>query len=165
MPVIHSTFSVDYPVDRTVIAAQDVFDQLGWSILELSSTRMVALTPGVTKLQIAKFPKMTVEFRESGSQTDLSISVSVGAGMQGSKKAILGYIGRFTNSLSLRIQTDSTSINPTVAVGQGQTDGIQESRVATNRVQQLKDLKELLDSGALTQSEFDAEKARVLGLD
>jgi hypothetical protein len=37
-----------------------------------------------------------------------------------------------------------------------------ETRSATDRVDALSKLKELLDSGALSQEEFDAEKQRLL---
>lgn len=162
---VRSTFSVEYPLDRTVIAAQDVLDQLGWSILEMSSSRMVALTPGTAKTQMFNFPKMTVEFRQSGQRTDLAITVTMKGGTLGGRKAITGYIGRFTNSLSLRIQTDSVAINPTVAVGEGQGSPQAMPQAEQSRAQQLKDLKDLLDAGVLTQDEFDAEKARVLSAD
>jgi hypothetical protein len=159
---VRSSFSVNYPIDRTVIAAQDVLDQLGWSILEMSTSRMVVVLPGLTPVQLVNFPKMSIELREEAGVTDLAITVTVVGGTLGSRNKIVGSIGRFTNSLSLRIQTDSVAINPTVALGDGQGPIGAQAPAGPSRVQQLKDLKELLDSGVLNQDEFNAEKARIL---
>lgn len=150
-------------MDRTVIAAQDVLNQLQWGILEMSTSRMVVTMPGLTPVQMMNFPKMTVDFKGDAGKTDLSITVTVAGGTLGGRKKITGLIGMFTNALSLRVQTDSVAINPTVAIGEGQGVYSQQSPSGTrDRVGQLKDLKELLDSGVLTEEEFAVEKARIL---
>lgn len=161
---IQQTMSFDYPVDRTVIAVQDVLADLGWDILELTSSRIVVTMPGVSKMQVANFPKMVVLLDGDSQTTNMSISANVaGWGTWSAKKPITGMLGRFTNALSLRIQTNSVAINPTVAVGEGQgTQSQQQSSGTRDRASQLKDLKELLDSGVLTEEEFAAEKARIL---
>lgn len=75
------------------------------------------------------------------------------------KKKATGFIGQFVNSLSLRVQTNSVAINPTVQVGEGQTGS---TSGLSDRYGQLRQAKELLEQGVLTQQEFDAEKARIL---
>lgn len=160
---VRSTFSVEYPIDRTVIAAQDVLNQLQWGILEMSTSRIVAMMPGLTPVQMMNFPKMTVDFKGNADKSDLSITVTVAGGTLGGRKKITGLIGMFTNALSLRVQTDSIAINPTVAIGEGQGGYGQQPLSGTrDRASQLKDLKELLDSGILTEDEFATEKARIL---
>lgn len=163
---IRSTFSVEYPKDKTVIAAQDSIAQLGWEVLEMSSSRMVITLPKLQPLQVTNFPKMTVEFASVPSGTDLSIAVTMVGGKLmyfGSTGKINGMVGQFTNALSLRIQTNSVSINPTVAIGEGQSQSVSSLTAASrDRASQLKDLKELLDDGVLSDEEFAAEKARLL---
>lgn len=166
---LRSTFNVPYPLDRTVIAAQDTLDQLGWNILEMSSSRMVISLPLQT-VNLNWNPKMTVslsEYRrdlydESALATRLDFSISMPGGTLGSRKALSGLLGRFTNSLSLRVQTDSIAINPTVAIGEGQGDPVPLGNNTPSRSQQLKDLKDLLDAGLLTADEFESEKRLVL---
>lgn len=162
---VRSEFFVAYPIDRVVLAVQDVFEQFEWPVLELTGTRIVVRTPKFSVIQVANLPKMTVDLRESGQGTDIAVTVAPALG--GGKIHATEWIGRFTNSLSLRIQTQSLSINPTVAIGQGQGEGLDSTGPQTSRtrVQELKDLKDLLDSGALTRDEFEAEKARVLRSD
>ena len=161
---IQQTITYAYPVDRTVIAVQDVLNDLGWDIIELTSSRIVVTMPGVSKLQVTNFPQMVLLLEGDSQTTNMSVSVNVAVwGTWSAKKPLTGMLGRFTNALSLRVQTDSVAINPTVAIGEGQGVYSQQSSSGTrDRVGQLKDLKELLDSGVLTEEEFAVEKARIL---
>lgn len=161
---IQQTITYEYPIDLTVIAVQDVLSSLGWDIIELTSSRIVVTMPGVNKLQVANFPKMVVLLEGDSQTTNMSISVNVaGWGTWSAKKPLTGMLGRFTNALSLRVQTNSVAINPTVAIGEGQGGLSQQPLSGTrDRASQLKDLKELLDSGILTEDEFATEKARIL---
>ena len=164
MAVVSTSFTVPCPIDRAVLAVQDTIDQLGWPVLEVSTSLIVAQGPSMHALQWANWPKVSSKLVEEGDQTKIDVSVSIVGMMLGNKKYLTGIMGQLTNSVSLRVQTESIAINPTVALGQGQpTDSSSQVPAAgQTRAQQLKDLKELLDAGVLTDEEFAAEKARVL---
>ena len=163
MAGISTSFTVPCSIDRAVLAIQDTIDQFGWPVLEVSTSLVVAQGPG-NSMQMANFPIVSAKLVEEGDQTKIDVSVTVVGPIFGQKKHLTGIMGRFTNSVSLRVQTESIAINPTVALGQGQgTDSSsQVPAVGPTRAQQLKDLKELLDAGVLSDEEFAAEKARVL---
>ena len=164
MVVISTSFTVPCSIDRAVLAIQDTIDQFGWPVLEVSTSLIVAQGPGINFTQFYNFPIVSSKLAEEGDQTKIDVSVSIIGLLLDSKKYLTGIMGRFTNSVSLRVQTESIAINPTVALGQGQgTDSSSQVPAAgQTRAQQLKDLKELLDAGVLTDEEFAAEKARVL---
>ena len=161
MAVVSTSFTVPCSIDRAVLAVQDTIDQLGWPVLEVSTSLIVAQGPGRNSLQMWNFPKVSAKVVEEGDQTKIDVSVTMPTGI---KSHLTGIMGQLTNSVSLRVQTESIAINPTVALGQGQgTDSSSQVPAAgQTRAQQLKDLKELLDAGVLTDEEFAAEKARVL---
>jgi hypothetical protein len=69
-------------------------------------------------------------------------------------------MGSFVNSMSVRTQTNSLAINPTVQIGEGQGG---QSATPVDRIDLLKKAKELLDAGILTEEEFQIEKSRLLG--
>ncbi len=164
MVVISTSFTVPCSIDRAALAIQDTIDQFGWPVLEVSTSLIVAQGPGINFSQFYNFPIVSSKLAEEGDQTKIDVSVTVVGPMLGFKKHLTGIMGRFTNSVSLRVQTESIAINPTVALGQGQgTDSSSQVPAAgQTRAQQLKDLKELLDAGVLSDEEFAAEKARVL---
>ena len=164
MGAVSTSFTVPCPIDRAVLAIQDTIDQFGWPVLEVSTSLIVAQAPGQTWIQMTNFPQVSSKLVEEGDQTKIDVSVTNVGPMLGVKKHLTGIMGKFTNSVSLRVQTESIAINPTVALGQGQpTDSSSQVPAAgQTRAQQLKDLKELLDAGVLSDEEFAAEKARVL---
>jgi len=126
----------------------------------MSATRVVVVCPGAA-LQIVNYPKLTVNLKEAGEDsTTLAISVSMNGPMFGStKQYCTGLLGKFVNSVSLRVQTKSIAINPTVAIGEGQGTS---SSVDNDRIGQLERLKGLVESGILTDEEFKREKQRIL---
>jgi hypothetical protein len=69
-------------------------------------------------------------------------------------------LGQVVNSISIRVQTRSISINPTVAIGDGQGSASSGEAV---RVELLERLQVLRSDGVLTQDEFEIEKRKVLG--
>ena len=162
MGAVSTSFTVPCSIDRAVLAVQDTIDQFGWPVLEMSTSLIVAQNP--IGFSIQGQPKVSVKLVEEGDQTKIDVSVSIIGPLLDSKKYLTGVMGKFTNSVSLRVQTESIAINPTVVLGQGQpTDSSSQVPAAgQTRAQQLKDLKELLDAGVLTDEEFAAEKARVL---
>jgi hypothetical protein len=68
-------------------------------------------------------------------------------------------MGQVVNGISVRVQTQSIAINPTVAIGEGQGEA---SSPRTERLDQLERLQKLLESGILTREEFDSEKLKIL---
>jgi len=94
-----------------------------------------------------------------GDSTTLAISVSASGPLIGNKQGFTGLMGQFVNSVSLRVQTKSIAINPTVAIGEGQGTS---SPVGNDRISQLGKLKGLVESGILTDEEFKREKQRIL---
>lgn len=160
MTTVSTELTLPYSSDRTVLAVQDTIDRFQWRVLEMSTTRIVIDLGALNAMHTYNFPKMTVLFKELDGQTRLSISVSLKGDLGTSKKRLTGQMGQFVNSVSLRVQTNSIAINPTVAIGEGQGDS---QSPGTDRVTQLIQLKTLLDGGALTQDEFEQEKRRILG--
>lgn len=159
MPTVSTDFTLPCTKDLAVLAVQDALNQLQWNIMTMSSTEVVA---SQTPIQQAGFRvKLTVHIADLGDSTRLSVTSSAmfGAFWDG-KKRCTEMMGTFVNAVSLRVQTQSIAINPTVAIGEGQGGA---SAVSTDRVGQLKQLKELLDEGVLTVAEFEQEKARILG--
>ena len=160
MTTVSTELTLPYSSDRTVLAVQDTIDRFQWRVLEMSTTRIVIDLGALNAMHTYNFPKMTVLFKELDGQTRLSISVSLKGDLGTSKKRLTGQMGQFVNSVSLRVQTNSIAINPTVAIGEGQGDS---QSPGTDRVTQLMQLTTLLDGGALTQDEFEQEKRRLLG--
>lgn len=159
MGTVNTEFELPCTQDRAILAIQDTLDRLGWKVLEVSSSRVVVTCPGQNAIQMANFPKLTALLRESGGSTHIAVSVSIVGPLLGAKKVLTGHMGQFVNSISLRAQTNSLAINPTVAIGEGQGG---PTPAAPDRVAQLERLKGLLDSGILTNEEFQLEKQRIL---
>jgi hypothetical protein len=159
MATISTEFTVPSTSDKALLAVQDVVDTLKWRVLEVSSDLVVVQGPGRDLVQVANFPKISIKLKEVDLSTAISVSVSIVGPIVGSKKFLTGIMGQLVNSISIRIQTDSIAINPTVAIGEGQGGPSQQP---IDRVGQLTQLKALLDAGVLTQEEFDSEKARIL---
>ena len=162
MATMSTSMTVPCTADRAVLAVQDVLNQVGWPVLEVTSEQIVAQGPGQNALHLYNFPRVTVTISDRGSETDIGVTVSHVGPMLSLKKHFAGIMGRFTNALSLRVQTESIAINPTVALGQGQGQDSGAVLGGQSRAQQLRELKELLDLGVLTPEEFEKEKARVL---
>jgi hypothetical protein len=165
MAHVNTVFTVPCPIDRAVLAIQDTLDQFGWPILEVSTSLVVAQGPAQNALHTYNFPKVSCKLVERQSETQIKVSVSTVGPLFGVKKYLTGILGRLVNSVSLRVQTESIAINPTVALGDGQRSSSTGSAVtgeARDRAQQLKDLTDLLDRGALTEDEFVSEKRRIL---
>lgn len=148
--------------DRAVLAIQDVCDQNRWAVIEMTST-LIVCKPTVNENHVMMIPTLSVKLSQGSTPTETLLEMSLKATFGSSKKVVAGLLGRITNAISIRVQTESIAINPTVAIGQGQgSESGAQSAVKRTRVEELKDLKELLDSGALTEAEFEVEKARIL---
>lgn len=92
-------------------------------MLEVTSSRMVLTCPPANNFQQANFPKLTASLVEKGDTTTVLVTGSqVGPMFPGVKELFTGYMGQLVNSASLRVQTNSIAINPTVAIGEGQGD-------------------------------------------
>jgi hypothetical protein len=132
----------------------------------MSTSLIVAQGPKQSSFQFeVNLPRVATTLSEVGSQTRLDVSVTIVGPLLGNKKWLSGILGKFTNAISLRVQTESIAINPTVALGQGQgVTSIGSPFVAPqrDRAAQLLDLKLLLDTGVITEAEFAEEKARIL---
>ena len=165
MGTISSSFSLPVTSDRAVIAVQDTIDQLQWPVLESTATRVVAIAPKLAPTQMLNFPKLSVELREDQGKTIVSATISIGGPFwwTGGKKSMTGSLGQFVNSLSLRIQTNSIAINPTVAIGEGQGEAASLPTDAGARLSMLERLVDLHQRGVLTDDEFTMEKSRILG--
>mgnify|MGYP007028101054 CR=1 FL=1 len=160
MATVNTKFEVPCPIDRAVLAIQDVIDGLGWQLIELSQTRIVVMHPGGAG-QVGNFPQIILILAEVDSGTTIDVSVSaVGPIVAHGKKRFVGIMGQMVNSISLRVQTNSLSINPTVAIGEGQGGA---SKSGLSRIDLLERLQRLRNDGVLTQDEFDVEKQKVLG--
>ena len=161
MAIVNTRFVVPCLIDRAVLAIQDVTDRFGWKLIELSHTRIVALYPPRSSFQIYNLPQVILILTEVDSGTEVDVSVSaVGPIWVHGKKRFVGIMGQVVNSISLRVQTQSISINPTVAIGEGQ--GSTDFGEVT-RVDLLERLQSLLNDGVLTEEEFAIEKRKVLG--
>jgi len=160
MATVNTEFTVPTTLDRAILTVQDTIDRLGWEVHEMSATRVVVECRSYMQFPI-NFPKLTVNLKEAeGDSTTLAISVSIVGPMFGAQKTFLtGLMGKFVNSISLRVQTNSIAINPTVSIGEGQGTS---SPVGNDRISQLERLKGLVDSGILTDEEFKKEKQRIL---
>jgi hypothetical protein len=161
MGTVCTEFVVPCTQDKATIAVQDTIDRLGWPVLEVSESRMVVTCPGLG-IQAVNLPKLTAELgeSESGTATHVFVWVSTVGLLLGNKKRLSGLMGQFVNSVSLRVQTNSIAINPTVAVGEGQGG---PSPSTNDRLSQLERLMGLLRSGVLTDEEFQNEKQTILG--
>ena len=161
MAIVNTRFVVPCLIDKAVLAIQDVTDRFGWKLIELSHTRIVALYPPRSSFQIYNLPQVILILTEVDSGTEVDVSVSaVGPIWVHGKKRFVGIMGQVVNSISLRVQTQSISINPTVAIGEGQGS---TSFGEVTRVDLLERLQSLLNDGVLTEEEFAIEKRKVLG--
>ena len=157
MPTVNTQLKVPCTQDKAILAIQDFANSTQWQVLELSASRVVLKGPGVNQQQAWSFPVITLELKEIVDETAITISVSSTA--LGLKKHIAGIMGQVVNGVSIRIQTQSIAINPTVALGEGQGG---TSAPRTDRLDQLERLQKLLENGILTRDEFDAEKHKIL---
>ena len=161
MATVNTSFTVPCSIDKVVLAIQDTINQFGWPVLELSQSLIVAQGPKQSSFQLeVNLPRVMTKLLESGSTTTLHVSVSIVGPLLGNKKWLTGIMGKFTNAVSLRVQTSSIAINPTVAIGEGQGG---PSSGGSDRLTQLSQLQSLRQSGALTEDEFESEKKRILG--
>jgi hypothetical protein len=158
--VVSTSFTVPMTRDLAILAAQDIVDQRNWRVLSVTSTEIVVLER-VPDLLNSTSPKLTATFIEQGISTEINVIVSAFGYGPFMKKLLTGFMGQFVNSISLRTQTSSIAINPTVQVGEGQ-GGPSQPGVNMDRIELLKQAKELLDSGVLTEEEFQAEKKRLM---
>lgn len=159
MTVVSTTLTLPVSPDQVVIATQDIIDQQGWRVHAISASEIV-FQEGDFDMIKGVSPKIVATLKQIDSGTEVQVICSVFAGIGPlMKKKATGFMGQFVNSLSLRVQTNSVAINPTVQVGEGQTGS---SSASNDRYEQLRQAKELLEQGVLTPQEFDAEKARIL---
>lgn len=163
MGTINTQFTVPCTSDRAILMVQDVVDSLKWPVLEVGPSLVVIRGPAATSIQQFNLPVISLKLSEQNGHTDIAASISMVGPIFGEKKRLTGILGQIVNSLSLRAQTESIAINPTVALGEGQGTGSQPQ--ATDRISRLMQLKELRDSGVLTDDEFAAEKARIFSQD
>lgn len=162
MPTVSTEFTAPCTQDKAILAVQDLANSLQWPILELAATRIVLNGPRINQLQ-AVAPKVTIELQEITDETRFSVTVSLISFQITPKKQLIGIMGQVVNGISVRVQTKSIAINPTVALGEGQGDAQSESpKPGTDRIGQLERLQKLLESGILTRDEFDAEKQKIL---
>ena len=161
MAIVNTRFVVPCSIDSALLAVQDVTDRFGWKLIELSQTRIVALYPPRSSFQTYNLPQVILILTEVDSGTEVDVSVSaVGPIWVHGKKRFVGILGQVVNSISIRVQTRSISINPTVAIGEGQGS---TSFGEVTRVDLLERLQSLLNDGVLTEEEFAIEKRKVLG--
>jgi hypothetical protein len=159
MPTVSTEFTAPCTQDRAILAVQDLANSLQWPILEVGASRVVVKAPKSYHFgQSALSPKAVIQLKEVNDETVISVSVSL---FNGNKQQLTGIMGQWVNGISLRVQTKSIAINPTVALGEGQGEA-QSDAPATDRLAQLERLQKLLESGILTREEFDAEKQRVI---
>jgi hypothetical protein len=162
MPTVNTKFTSPCTQDQAILAVQDLANSLQWPILELAMSRVVLTGPKLQPLQMYDLPKITILLREDGQETDVSVSVSTAMpaiDFGGLKKKLTGIMGQVVNGISIRVQTKSIAINPTVALGEGQGEA---SAPRTDWLDQLERLQKLLESGILTREEFDSEKQKIL---
>lgn len=161
MTVISTKLQLPVPSDQVVIAAQDIIDQRGWRVQSITSSELVFQERDYDFMKGAS-PKIVATLIEKNGATEVQVVCNIAGWGPMAKKIITGFMGQFVNSLSLRAQTNSVAINPTVQVGEGQ-GGI--SAPVADRYDQLRKAKELLAGGVFTEEEFQAEKARILASD
>ena len=160
MTVVSTSFMVPMTRDLAILAAQDIVDQRGWRVLSVVSTEIVVQERDYDMMKGAS-PKLTATFVERGNSTEIKVNASIFGYGPLMKKIVTGFMGQFVNSISLRTQTSSIAINPTVQVGDGQ-GGQSQSTASVDRIELLKQAKELFDAGVLTEEEFQAEKKRLM---
>ena len=158
MPTVNTQLKVPCAQDRAILAIQDFVNSVQWPVLELSASRVVLKGPGVNSQQAWSFPVITLILKETAVETAIAVTVSSTAPL-GMKKHLVGLMGQVVNGISIRVQTESLAINPTVALGEGQGEA---SEPRTDRLDQLERLQKLFESGILTREEFDAEKYKIL---
>jgi hypothetical protein len=158
MPTVNTELKAPCTQDRAILAVQDFVNSIQWPVLELSTSRVVLKGPGVTQQQLMGFPVITLVLKESVGETTIAVAVS-STMPYGMKKHLVGIMGQIVNGISIRVQTQSIAINPTVALGEGQGEA---STPRTDRLDQLERLQKLFESGILTPEEFDAEKQKIL---
>jgi len=166
MTTVSTEFKAPCTQDRAILAVQDLANSLQWPILELTSSRVVITGPKLQPLQMYDLPQISILLKEISSETVLKITVSTkmpSIDFGGVKKKLTGIMGQIVNGLSVRVQTRSIAINPTVALGEGQGEThVEAAAPTTDRLAQLERLQKLLESGVLTREEFDIEKQKIL---
>jgi hypothetical protein len=158
MTVVKTDFTIPCTQDKAVLIVQDVVDGLKWRVLEMGMDQIVFQHPPLNPNQWANFPKITISLKERGTETMMTVVVS--ARGPGGKKIFTGILGQVVNSISIRAQTSSIAINPTVSVGEGQNETTPDSN---SRINQLERLQKLFEGGILSVEELAVEKKRITG--
>ena len=165
MPTVSTEFTAPCTQDRAVLAVQDLANSLQWPVLELATSRVVLTGPNFAfSWQFPALSKVTILLKENNSETQIYVTVSLRGPSWAApsvKAKMTGIMGQIVNGLSVRVQTKSLAINPTVALGEGQGE-TQNEAPDTDRLAQLERLQKLLESGILTREEFDTEKQKIL---
>jgi hypothetical protein len=157
MTVVKTDFTIPCTKDKAVLIVQDVVDGLKWKVLEIGMDQIVFQHPPFNFMHSSNFAKITVSMKEKGTETSLSVVVSLIG--PGGKKNLTGIMGQVVNSVSIRAQTSSIAINPTVSIGEGQNE---TSSNFNDRIDQLERLQKLFENGILTSEELEIEKRRIL---
>ncbi len=86
-----------------------------------------------------------------------------GVAYMGSKAGTNRAMAQQNQAQQNQAQQNQTQQAQPAPAEQPQAPAAEGTSAATDRIAQLKELAGLRDSGALTQEEFDTEKARILG--
>jgi hypothetical protein len=149
----NQTIQLAVPAERLLLFCQEVFDDFGWRVQEVTRYGMTAkesaphLTsstwPARIDLEVVAVDEDSSELRVFGSITGLGPIQN---------NHLKGQVGRFLNSLSVRI--DNTSKQGPARVA--------DSTATLSLASELRELAELHRAGVLSDSEFEAAKAQLL---
>ena len=147
MAKFNSEISTKESAAETLLVIQEAIKEFGWAVLELASGSVVVKAPPPRQgfmFQYQYSTKIVIILSESKTGTDVSIAATTLGWTSIAKRVIEGLVGQLVNAISIGAQ----KVKPQA------TGGVADELIK---------LSELLNSGILSQAEFDTAKAKILG--
>ena len=133
---------------ETLLNIQEAIKEFGWAVMELNASSVTVKAPPPPTgfwMQYQYSTKIMLNLSDAKNGTQVSITATTIGWTGIAKKVIEGLVGQLVNAISIGSQKMTASTPSSVA-------------------DELTKLSELLNSGVLTQEEFDSAKKRVLGI-
>jgi hypothetical protein len=141
--------TVSYPPDAVAVACQEAVAQLGWRILNQSSGGITCKEMSSSAVSFTWPAKIEVTWQGRGTTTKLSLNGSIVGFGPIQSNHLKGQMGNLQNRIDLCLRNSAASQAPPSS----------ESSLAS----ELARLAELRSQGVLSEEEFRAAKAKLVG--
>lgn len=139
---------LEVPAEQLLRLCQEIVDEFGWRVNEVSETGMTVKEPVMNLLSSTYPVRLDLEIKpRAGARSELSVYGSILGFGPIQRNHLKGQVGRFLNALSLRLDSARTH---------------QSEAIPGRLITELRELAELHASGSLSSDEFEAVKTQLL---